>query len=199
MIIGGSLGARTINQSVISGLEALKESGIQVLWQTGKFYFENAKKAADASGNTNLLATDFVMRMDYAYAIADLVISRAGASSISEICLLGKPSILVPSPNVAEDHQTKNAMALVNREAAKMITDREAPEMLIAEALKLINDDESLKLFGTNALAMAQLDSDKRIVDEILDLPPAPSTRGGEELVSSSGEVFKEGKGILYN
>ena len=170
LIIGGSLGARTINQSVINGLEALKESGIQVLWQTGKFYFENAKKAADASNNQNLLATDFVTRMDYAYAIADLVISRAGASSISELCLLGKPSILVPSPNVSEDHQTKNAMALVNKEAAKMITDKDAPEALIAESLKLINDDKELKLLGENAHAMAQLNSADRIADEILSL-----------------------------
>jgi len=170
LIIGGSLGARTINQSVINGLEVLKKSGIQVLWQTGKFYFENAKKAADASNNPNLVATDFVMRMDYAYSIADLVISRAGASSISELCLLGKPSILVPSPNVAEDHQTKNAMALVNKEAAKMITDKDAPEMLINEALKLIDNDKELKLLGENAHAMAQLNSADRIAEEILGL-----------------------------
>jgi UDP-N-acetylglucosamine--N-acetylmuramyl-(pentapeptide) pyrophosphoryl-undecaprenol N-acetylglucosamine transferase len=170
LIIGGSLGARTVNQSVINGLEALKESGIQVLWQTGKIYFENAKKAADASSNPNLLATDFVMRMDYAYAVADLVISRAGASSISELCLLGKPSILVPSPNVSEDHQTKNAMALVNKQAAKMITDKDAPEALIAEALKLINDDKELGLLGENAHAMAQLNSADRIAEEILSL-----------------------------
>ena len=179
LIIGGSLGARTINRSVINGLEALKQSGIQVLWQTGKFYFENAKKAADASNNPNLLATDFVMRMDYAYSIADLVISRAGASSISELCLLGKPSILVPSPNVAEDHQTKNAMALVNKEAAKMITDKDAPDVLISEALKLINDDRELKLLGENAHAMAQLNSADRIAEEILSLPPTPSSRRG--------------------
>ena len=186
LIIGGSLGARTINQSVISGLEALKESGIQVLWQTGKFYFENAKRAADASNNPNLLATDFVMRMDYAYAIADLVISRAGASSISELCLLGKPSILVPSPNVAEDHQTKNAMALVNKRAAKMITDKDAIEILITEALKLINDDETLRCLGENAHTMAQLNSADRIAEEILSLPPTPSSGGGVAQVGSS-------------
>jgi len=179
LIIGGSLGARTINQSVINGLEALKASGIQVLWQTGKFYFENAKKNANSSNNPNLVATDFIARMDYAYAIADLVISRAGASSISELCLLGKPSILVPSPNVAEDHQTKNALALADKNAAKMITDKDAPEILINEALKLIENDNELKILGENALAMAQLNSADRIADEILSLPPAPSEGGG--------------------
>ncbi len=170
LIIGGSLGARTINQSVINGLETLKKSGVQVLWQTGKFYFENAKKAAANSDNPNLLATDFVMRMDYAYSIADLVISRAGASSISELCLLGKPSVLVPSPNVAEDHQTKNAMALVNKNAAKMITDKDAPELLIDEALRLIDDNQELTRLGENAHAMAQLNSADRIAGEILSL-----------------------------
>ncbi len=180
LIIGGSLGARTINQSVINGLEALKESGIQVLWQTGKFYFENAKKTADASDNPNLVVTDFISRMDYAYAIADLVISRAGASSISELCLLGKSSILVPSPNVAEDHQTKNARALADKNAARMITDKDAPEVLIAEALKLIGNDNELKILGENALAMAQLNSADRIAEEILNLPPTPSKGGGE-------------------
>ena len=199
LIIGGSLGARTINQSVITGLEALKASGIQVLWQTGKFYFENAKKAADASNNPNLVATDFISRMDYAYAIADLVISRAGASSISELCLLGKPSILVPSPNVAEDHQTKNALALADKNAAKMITDKDAPEVLITEALKLIENDNELKSLGKNALTMAQLNSADRIADEILSLPPTPSEGRGVKQTSSFGETFKEGKGILYN
>jgi len=168
LVVGGSLGARTINQSMEKGLEMLKSAGIQVLWQSGKFYFENVKKAAALSNNPHLLVTDFVMRMDYAYSVADLVISRAGAGSISELCLLGKPSILVPSPNVAEDHQTKNAMALVNKNAAMMVTDREAPDVLIAKALELINNDEKLKLLGDNAHAMAQLDSANRIVDEIV-------------------------------
>jgi UDP-N-acetylglucosamine--N-acetylmuramyl-(pentapeptide) pyrophosphoryl-undecaprenol N-acetylglucosamine transferase len=170
LIVGGSLGARTINQSVIKGLELLKKSGIQVLWQTGKLYYENAKQEAQASDNPNLLATDFVMRMDYAYAIADLVISRAGASSISELSLLGKASILIPSPNVSEDHQSKNAMALVERGAAKMITDKDAPEKMIPEALKLINNEEELNLLGTNAKKMAQLDSADRIAEEVLSL-----------------------------
>ncbi|MBO7255300.1 MAG: undecaprenyldiphospho-muramoylpentapeptide beta-N-acetylglucosaminyltransferase, partial [Paludibacteraceae bacterium] len=118
LIIGGSLGARTINNSVKTHLQLLAESGVQVIWQTGKFYIDDCKKEAEKIANPNLIVTDFVSRMDLAYAVADLVISRAGASSISELCLLGKPSILVPSPNVAEDHQTHNAMALVRKNAA---------------------------------------------------------------------------------
>ena len=170
LIIGGSLGARTINQSVTKGLEMLKSAGIQVLWQSGKFYIEDVRKSAALSNNPNLMVTDFVTRMDYAYSVADLVISRAGAGSISELCLLGKPAILVPSPNVAEDHQTKNAMALVNKDAAIMITDKDAPDLLITKALELIADDERLSALGQNALALAQLNSAERIADEIMNL-----------------------------
>lgn len=169
LIIGGSLGARTINNSVIAGLDRLKAAGIQVLWQTGKFYYESASKAADESANANLVATDFVTRMDYAYSIADLVISRAGASSISELCLLGKPSVLVPSPNVAEDHQTKNALALANREAAVMVKDAEAPEKLIRTALELMGDEECLAKLSANVLAMALPNSANKIADVILN------------------------------
>ncbi|HOI25876.1 MAG TPA: undecaprenyldiphospho-muramoylpentapeptide beta-N-acetylglucosaminyltransferase [Paludibacteraceae bacterium] len=170
LIIGGSLGARTINQSVLKGLPQLKAAGIQVLWQTGKYYFENMKQQAAPYIDENLLVTDFVKRMDYAYAIADLVISRAGASSISELCLLGKPSILVPSPNVAEDHQTKNAMALASRDAAVMITDADAPAKLADTAVGLIADGQKLSAISANAKAMAQLDSADRIATEILSL-----------------------------
>ncbi|MDR1729481.1 MAG: undecaprenyldiphospho-muramoylpentapeptide beta-N-acetylglucosaminyltransferase [Prevotellaceae bacterium] len=170
LIIGGSLGARTINQSVINGLEALKKSGIQVLWQTGKFYFENAQKNAISSNNPNLLTTDFIARMDYAYAIADLVISRAGASSISELCLLGKPSILVPSPNVAEDHQTHNAMALVNKNAAVLVKDVEAQEKLIMTALNIISDNSKLADLEKNILTLALSNSADIIADEIIKI-----------------------------
>ena len=169
LVVGGSLGARTINKSVINGLEMLKYANIQVLWQAGKYYIKNVRKATAFYENPNLYITDFVTRMDYAYSIADLVISRAGASSISELCLLGKPSILVPSPNVAEDHQTKNTMALVNREATIMITDKEAPDVLITKALKLISDEKQLAALGKNALALAQLNSAERIADEIVN------------------------------
>lgn len=170
LIIGGSLGARTVNKSVLLGLQKLKDAGIQVLWQTGKYYFEDMKKESAAFASDSLLVTDFVKRMDYAYSIADLVISRAGASSISELCLLGKPSVLVPSPNVAEDHQTKNAMALANRNAAVMISDAEAPEKMVDAALSLIADDGRLSEISKNALAMAQLNSADRIASEILAL-----------------------------
>lgn len=170
LIVGGSLGARTINQSVIGGLQKLKEAGIQVIWQTGKYYFEDAKKAYEPFKTDDIVVTDFVKHMDYAYAVADLVISRAGASSISELCLLGKSTILVPSPNVAEDHQTKNAQALASRDAAVMVADKDAKSLLVDEALRLICDTDRLNVLGQNAKAMAQLDSADRIADEILKL-----------------------------
>lgn len=170
LIVGGSLGARTINNSVIGSLQALADAGIQIIWQTGKYYFEQAKEASKAIDNPNLLVTDFVSRMDYAYSIADLVISRAGASSISELCLLGKPAILVPSPNVAEDHQTHNAMALVNESAAVLVKDVEAPQKLISEALHLIKNNDKLSMLSQNILKLAEKDSAERIADEIIKI-----------------------------
>lgn len=170
LIIGGSLGARTINKSIQGGLERLRDAGYQVIWQTGKYYFEDIIKSVEGMDLPNILITDFVKRMDYAYSVADLVISRAGASSISELCLLGKPSILVPSPNVAEDHQTKNAQALASVGAAEMISDAEASHKLVEAALHLIGDDERLARIGAEAKKMAQLDSADRIADEVLKL-----------------------------
>ncbi|MTK52085.1 undecaprenyldiphospho-muramoylpentapeptide beta-N-acetylglucosaminyltransferase [Paludibacter sp.] len=168
LLIGGSLGARTLNQSLLAHLETLAQSGIQVIWQAGKIYIENLRKESASSITKDIILTDFVARMDYAYAIADLVISRAGASSISELCLLGKPSILVPSPNVAEDHQTHNAMALVHKDAAVMIKDGDAKEQLVPAALKLIEDNQQLSLLAANCLKLAEKDSAARIADEIL-------------------------------
>lgn len=170
LIVGGSLGARTVNQSVMAFLKEISESGIQVIWQTGKFYIEDARKAAEPFISKELVVTDFVSRMDLAYAIADLVISRAGASSISELCLLKKPVILVPSPNVSEDHQTQNALALSTKDAAIMITDTESKQKLIPEALKLINDDGKLASLAKNIEKLAQYDSANRIADEIVKL-----------------------------
>lgn len=170
LIIGGSLGARTINESVKDGLKALSESGIQVIWQTGKGYIDACREAAAEFASPALVVTDFVSRMDLAYAVADLVISRAGASSISELCLLGKPSILVPSPNVAEDHQTHNAMALVDKHAAVLVKDVEARNSLVDTALSLIGDDARLNELSTNVAAMAQHDSARRIADEVMKL-----------------------------
>ena len=171
LIIGGSLGARTINEAVIAGLKELTNAGIKVVWQTGKVYYEKCKSAWEAAGSpANIECLDFLSDMPDRYANADLVISRAGASSISEICLLGKPAILVPSPNVAEDHQTHNAMALVNKDAAVLVRDAEAAEKLIATALELLNDPKRLKTLQTNVLKLAQKDSAKRIAEEVIAL-----------------------------
>jgi len=171
LIIGGSLGARTINESVMNNLERIAESKVQFIWQTGGYYFEDIKQKLAAQGcPANLKVTDFINHMDEAYRAADLVISRAGASSISELCLLGKPSILVPSPNVAEDHQTHNAMALVNKDAALMVKDIEAQEKLIPLALTLATDDAALKRIGENALEMGLPNSAQVIAEEVLKL-----------------------------
>ena len=176
LIIGGSLGARTINKSVITHLSALIESDIQVIWQTGKNYYADCKAALDGA-NANrkalckgIICTDFVSQMPLAYALADLVISRAGASSISELCLLGKPSILVPSPNVAEDHQTHNAMALVRKDAAVLVKDKDANEQMVATALSLIQDKVRLESLHRNILTLALPDSAKRIAEEVMKL-----------------------------
>ena len=175
LIIGGSLGARTINQSIIKHLKELTESGIQVIWQTGKIYHEQCKTTlqdylSSTNQQSNILCTAFLSRMDLAYAIADLVISRAGASSISELCLLGKAAILVPSPNVAEDHQTHNAMALVNRDAAILVKDSEAEDILVENALRVINCSDKLNRLSTNILTLAERDSARRIAEEVIKL-----------------------------
>lgn len=168
LIIGGSLGARTVNESVIGGLEKLKNAGIQVIWQTGKYYFESAKAEADKAKNPLMNCTAFVKNMDQAYAVADLVISRAGASSISELCLLHKPCILVPSPNVAEDHQTKNALALSTKNAAILVKDADAASQLIDCAISTINDDNKLSNLAENIAKLEEKDSAARIADIIL-------------------------------
>jgi len=171
LIIGGSLGARTINEAVKAALPELGKSDLHVVWQTGKVYYEKCKAAWEAAGSPkNIECLDFLSDMPDRYATADLVISRAGASSISELCLLGKPAILVPSPNVAEDHQTHNAMALVNREAAVLVRDAEAAEQLIPTALRLIKDEKQLMSLHTNVLQLAQRDSAKRIAEEVMTL-----------------------------
>ena len=171
LIIGGSLGALTINESVLNNLQRIADSKVQFIWQTGGYYFEDIKrKLAEQGCPANLKVTDFIQRMDEAYRAADLVVSRAGASSISELCLLGKPSILVPSPNVAEDHQTHNAMALVNRDAALLVRDAEAREQLIPTALPLAADDTTLKRLGDNAAAMGLPDSAQVIAKEVIKL-----------------------------
>ena len=169
LIIGGSLGARTINQSIIAHLNDLIDSDIQVIWQTGKNYFADCQIALEEY-NSKFICTDFVSQMPLAYALADLVISRAGASSISELCLLGKPSILVPSPNVAEDHQTHNAMALVKKDAAVLVKDVDAKDTLIATALPLIKDDKQLAVLHDNILKLALPNSARLIAEEVMKL-----------------------------
>ena len=171
LIIGGSLGARTINQSIIAHLPELLNSDIQVIWQTGKNYFADCEAALNkAQDTTAICCTAFISQMPMAYALADLVISRAGASSISELCLLGKPSILVPSPNVAEDHQTHNAMALVRKDAAVLVKDIDAQKDLISSALSLIQDDNQLDILHKNILTLALPDSARLIAEEVMKL-----------------------------
>ncbi len=168
LIIGGSLGARTINQSIAAGLQAIVAAGYQVVWQTGKAFLPEAKKAAE--GLNNVFVSDFITKMDLAYAAADLVVSRAGASSVSELCLTGKASILVPSPNVAEDHQTKNAMALVDVNAAVLVKDVEAGSKLIKTVLDVFNDTDRVQELQINISKLATPNAAELIAGEILQL-----------------------------
>lgn len=171
LIVGGSLGARTINNCVLNGLDQIRQSGVQFIWQTGKFYINEAKEKVGQAENYPMLhTTDFITDMAAAYSAADLVISRAGAGSISEFCLLGKPVILVPSPNVAEDHQTKNALALVAKDAALYIKDAEASEKLLKTAIETVQQPETLKKLSTNIAKLAFKDSANTIAEEVWKL-----------------------------
>lgn len=170
LVIGGSLGARTINESMGAGLQQLVDNNIQLIWQTGKGYFEKAKEQVSKYDDKNIYAFDFIGRMDLAYAAADIVISRAGASSVSELCNIGMPCILVPSPNVAEDHQTKNAMALVHKDAAILVSDAEAREKLVPEATELIINSIQQVTLSNNISKMAFYDSANVIAKEVLKL-----------------------------
>jgi len=168
LIVGGSLGARTINNSVLKSLALLADSKIQFIWQTGKYYQEKIIKELGNWDIPNLQIHAFLSRMDLAYAASDMVISRAGAGTISEICLVGKPCILVPSPNVSEDHQTKNAMALADVNAAVMVKDIDAEDNLLKEALQLMNDVERLSVLATNCKDLAKPNAANDIADQIL-------------------------------
>lgn len=171
LIVGGSLGARTLNNCVMHAMDDIKQSGVQFIWQTGKFYIEEARKCYSNAGSPEMLhTTDFISDMNAAYTAADLVVSRAGAGSISEFCLLGKPVILVPSPNVAEDHQTKNAMALVDKDAAIYIKDSEAEEKLIKTAIELAGDEAKLEALSTNIKKLAFHNSADIIAQEVCKL-----------------------------
>ena len=169
LIVGGSLGARTMNESVLQHLDKIRQSGVQVVWQTGKYYHDSIVEEMKKHEPMPMLKVmDFISDMGVAYRAADLVISRAGASSISEFCLLGTPVILVPSPNVAEDHQTKNAMALVNRQAALYVKDADAPREVVSLALQTVNDAEKLQSLHENILKMALPNSADIIADEVI-------------------------------
>ncbi len=170
LVVGGSLGARTINRSIQGGLDAFFASDVQVIWQTGRYYYNEASKHLKAYRGMPVWCSDFITRMDYAYVAADLVISRAGASSISELCLLKKPVVLVPSPNVAEDHQTKNAQALVDKGAAVMVSDREAESRLVATALQIVRDEVRLDALSKQIGCLALEQSAERIVDEMVKI-----------------------------
>lgn len=171
LILGGSLGARTINQCVIENLDMIKKSGVQFIWQTGKIYINDAIAAIANAGDVTMLhVTDFISNMAAAYSAADLVISRAGAGSISEFCLLEKPVILVPSPNVAEDHQTKNALALVNKNAALYVKDAKAKEDLIEKAIQTVGNPELLNNLSINISKLAFTDSADIIAKEVIKL-----------------------------
>lgn len=171
LLVGGSLGARTLNESVLGHLDMIKNSDVQFIWQTGKYYSAAIKAELDVSGKPdNLHVTDFISDMGAAYKAADLVISRAGASSISEFCLIGKPVILVPSPNVAEDHQTKNAMALVEKDAALYVKDTDAPADVIRLALETVKDDARMAMLSKNIKKLALPDSADIIASEVIKL-----------------------------
>ena len=171
LILGGSLGARTINQCLINHLDKVKESGVQFIWQTGKIYIDEARTAVAQAGELPMLhVTDFISDMATAYSAADLIISRAGAGSISEFCLLQKPVILVPSPNVAEDHQTKNALALVNKNAALYVKDSEANDLLLDKAIEAVGQPEFLKNLSKNIAELAFTDSANVIAKEVIKL-----------------------------
>ena len=167
LLIGGSLGARTLNNSIAAGLQQLAGNNIQLIWQTGKAFFPKAQELTTEFSSHGISAYDFIQRMDYAFAAADVVISRAGASSVSELALVAKPSILVPSPNVAEDHQTKNAMSLVKKNAAVLVTDADAATKLITEAIGLISDQSRQDTLRDNISKLALNNSAEVIAEQV--------------------------------
>lgn len=167
LVIGGSLGARTINESMLAGIEKLMDAQVQVIWQTGKGYYESIRTEANKHNLQAVRVVDFLKQMDLAYAAADVVISRSGALAVSELCIAGKPCILVPSPNVAEDHQTKNALALVQKQAALLVTDKDARDTLVDEAMKLLFDAHRAEQLRTNIAKLAKPNATREIVNEI--------------------------------
>jgi UDP-N-acetylglucosamine--N-acetylmuramyl-(pentapeptide) pyrophosphoryl-undecaprenol N-acetylglucosamine transferase len=174
LVVGGSLGAGTLNGALAKGLEKLDRKDLQVLWQCGRLYHGEVEGQVVASGLKNIRVVPFISRMDYAYGAADVIISRAGAITISELCLIGKPAILVPSPNVAEDHQTRNAEALVMRGAAVMVPDREAEERLVDAMLELAADESRQRQLSENIKKLGIPDASSRIASEVIKLIETP-------------------------
>lgn len=170
LILGGSLGAKTINESVWQNLEKIAGTNTQFIWQTGSIYFQEAMRHMEGYRANNIKVLEFITRMDLAYASADLVVSRAGAGTISELTVVSKPAVLVPSPNVAEDHQTKNALALVKNEAALMIKNIEARDLLIPAALKLVQNDQEMQKLSQNISRLAIHNSAETIASEVMNL-----------------------------
>jgi len=170
LVMGGSLGARTLNEAVLHGMNLLEAADTQILWQCGKYYFESMREELEAHKKAPIYLTDFIARMDAAYGVADVIISRAGALSISELCIVGKPTILVPSPNVSEDHQTKNAMALVNSKAAILIKDSVAKDQLISKALELLKEEDHMHELRIAIKRLAKPNATTDIVDVIENL-----------------------------
>lgn len=174
LVIGGSLGARTINEAIDAGLDRLASSGIQLIWQTGKSYFEKAKASAAGKTDGGIRVLDFIGKMDLAYAASDAVVSRAGASSVSELAICAKPAILVPSPNVAEDHQTRNAMALVVKEAAILVKDNACSRDLIDTVVDLLQKKDLQSKLSVNISAMALPGAAETIAKEVYRLAGHP-------------------------
>ena len=167
LIVGGSLGARSINNSVLNNIDEIEKSDVKVIWQAGAYYFDEIQNKLKDIKPNNLQIQKFISRMDFAYSVADLVISRAGAGTISELCLVGKPSILIPSPNVSEDHQTKNAMALVEKSAALILRDNEIDKKLFPTAFEVATDLERCKELSANITSLAKPEATNTIVDEV--------------------------------
>lgn len=167
LLIGGSLGARTLNESIFRNIDLLAKSDVHLIWQCGKYYYEQAKQILYESGAKNVTLLPFIKEMNLAFLAADLIISRAGAGTISELCLVGKPVILVPSPNVAEDHQTKNALSLTTKNAAVFVADKDAESELVKIALLLMSDELKCSMLAENIKKLAIRDSSERIVNEV--------------------------------
>jgi UDP-N-acetylglucosamine--N-acetylmuramyl-(pentapeptide) pyrophosphoryl-undecaprenol N-acetylglucosamine transferase len=170
LVIGGSLGARTINESIKLLLPLIENNNYQLIWQTGKFFYELAKNEVVINNYKNIKVFEFITEMDYAYSSADIIISRAGAIAISELCIVGKPVILIPSPNVAEDHQTKNAMALVNNNAAILVKDIDAKNNLKDKLFQLLEDVQQQKRLAENIKSLAYPDAADTIADVVISL-----------------------------